>query len=118
VKSIKNFSDLSKILSDTGIASGEPESWRNPETSAPAWKGFDTLVNRLRTSYSKAWSIPEDRAEIYVLDASNELSESSWSGIHAIAEQLWKARRPPAFEYHSALESGVNVAGFRASCLA
>lgn len=24
----------------------------------------------------------------------------------------------PAFEYHSALESGVNVAGFRASCLA
>ena len=25
-------------------------------------------------------------------------------------------RRPPAFEYHSALESGVNLAGFRASC--
>ena len=29
-----------------------------------------------------------------------------------------KVRRPPAFEYHSALESGVNVAGFRANCLA
>jgi MOSC domain-containing protein YiiM len=38
--------------------------------------------------------------------------------LYSAKDYGWWQRRPSAFECHSALDSGVNVAGFRASCLA